>query len=572
MAPIGNNYSATIQASKVTTAGVEYYIRAVDAALNDAYSLATSITVSGRSIVTISVTPSTINLSERVTISGKINPAHSAIVTLTFTTPSGTVLEQTKPSALSGTYRFDFTPDEGGIWLLNATWAGDSDTAGNISETVSFTVNILQVCYALIIAGGKNDPSQEIFDRTANNVYKKLLTRGFTHSRIFYLNPSMEQDANGDGTYDVDRISSLTNISYAIGTWAQGNVSARDSLLIYMEDHGENNTFYVNGIDNIFTATDLNNHLDNFTDATGCYDIVVVYDACFSGSFIDELSRDGRTIITSTNINASAIFDKPGGLFSFYFFNSISIGQTIKAAFVDTSNHPDIQLYKSCNMTPLLDDNADRVGHAIPLSGTGDGLVVASKHLGFLYGDPKFPPTIIDVIPSQEVVVNTSISIWTVVGDDSSINDVYASIFEPNFSISSTRDTLINLTTLYLEDPDGDGNYTASFTPTELGNYTLILHATDDEGYLALPKQCIITAVLPPESAIFDTCVGTYPSIFGKHNGIWNSTWKGVEARTGSYPQIIHESGNDILGGEIACREFMNANGHLYINVMGFPL
>jgi hypothetical protein len=42
MSPIGNNYSATIQASNVTTAGVEYYIRAVDAALNAAHSPATA--------------------------------------------------------------------------------------------------------------------------------------------------------------------------------------------------------------------------------------------------------------------------------------------------------------------------------------------------------------------------------------------------------------------------------------------------------------------------------------------------------------------------------------------------
>jgi hypothetical protein len=345
----------------------------------------------------------------------------------------------------------------------------------------------------------------------------------------------MEQDVDGDGKYDVDRISSLTNISYAIGTWAQGNVSATDTLLVYMVNHGEINTFIVNGVDNILTATDLNDHLDNFTDATGCKDIVVVYDACFSGSFIDELSRPGRTIITSTNINTSAIFDdKQGGFFSHCFFNSISIGETIEAAFRDTSNSPELKLFKQYNMTPLLDDNADRVGHAIPLPGTGDGFLVASKYIGFLYGDPKFPPTITDVIPSQEVVVNTTITIWSIVVDDCSINDVYASIFEPNFNISSTKDTLINLTTLYLEDPDGDGNYTASFTPTELGNYTLILHATDDEGYIASPKQCIITAVLPSENA--------------------------------------NESGNDILGGEIACREFMDANGHLYIKVMGFPL
>jgi hypothetical protein len=531
MTPIGNSYSAIIPASYVTTACVEYYIEAVGGVSNAAYMPATapnapySIAVIGRSIVTISVTPRIINLSEIITLSGNIIPAHSAPVTLTFTSPTGTVHELTPNSAISGVYKFDFSPDEEGIWLVNATWAGDFDTAGNISDTVSFTVNRGPAYYALIIAGGIANPTQPYFDLTANNIYKKLLTRGFTHKRIFYINPNMEQDADGDGIYDVDRISSLTNISYAINTWAQGNVSATDSLLLYMENHGDNNTFFVNGFDNTLTATDLNNHLDNFTDATGCYDIVVVYDACSSGSFINELSRAGRIIITSTNINVRAIFDKTGGLFSYFFFNSISAGKTIKEAFEDASNSPDIKQYKPYNMTPLLDDNADGMGHAIPLSDTGDGSLAASKYIGILYGAPISPPTITDVIPSQKVVANTTITIWTVVDDDSSIKDVYASFFEPNFNLSSTNDTLINLTILYLEDPDGDGNYTASFTPTELGDYTLILHATDDGGYMASPKQCIITAVLPPESAICDIGEATRFGMKNSMQGIYGGEW-----------------------------------------------
>lgn len=254
----------------------------------------------------------------------------------------------------------------------------------------------------------------------------------------------------------------------------------------------------------------------------------------------------------------------------------------------------------------------------------GDGLLAASKYIGTQWGVLNFPPTITDVIPSQKVVVNTTITIWAVVVDDSLIEEMYANIIEPNFCISPTNDTLIglNLTTLYLEDSDGDGNFTASFTPTVLGNYTLILHATDEEDNRASPKQCTITVV--SSSAIFDTCGGTYPSISGIHNGtiipnqdiivhklctypckgtgghseyvkIWNSTWKGVDAYwksyvgdweiifnetfvlykdktynytiiTGSYPQIIHESSKDVFGGRITCSEFTDANGHRYNN------
>ena len=130
---------------------------------------------------------------------------------------------------------------------------------------------------------------------------------------------------------------------------------------------------------------------------------------------------------------------------------------------------------------------------------------------------------------------------------------------------------------------------------------------------------------LLPKENIFDTGSpqNPYPSISGMHNGtitpscnisvsklytypcagtgghteyarIWNSSWDGAEAhwngykgdwhnisfnktftllagktynytiRTGSYPQIIHESPFDATGGTITCDKFIDANGRIY--------
>jgi hypothetical protein len=374
----------------------------------------------------------------------------------------------------------------------------------------------------------------------------------------------MEQDADGDGIYDVDRITSPTNISYAINTWAQGNVSANDSLLLYMVAKGEENAFCVNGIDNTtLTATDLKTHLDNFTKNRSCGDIVVVYDAHYSDSFIDELSENGRIIITSTNNNTdSALFDNiKGGYFSCYFFDSISARKTIKEAFEDASNSPDIKQNKSQNITtPLLDDNGDGIGHAIEWSGnckldtSRDGSFAEFKYIGIRYGTS--PPTITDVIRSQDVVLNTTITIWAVVVHDSLIEKVYATINEPNSSISPANDTLINLT--YRKDPDGDANYTANFKLTKLGNYELTLHATDEEGHMAAIKKCSITV---GEIAINDTGEEIYTYTWkgtgghSEYEKIWNSTWKGAEAY--------------FLVGKITHREFADTKGHMNNN--GIP-
>jgi hypothetical protein len=131
----------------------------------------------------------------------------------------------------------------------------------------------------------------------------------------------------------------------------------------------------------------------------------------------------------------------------------------------------------------------------------------------------------------------------------------------------------------------------------------------------------------PTPTPVFDTGSGTYPSIFGTHNGkitpfydinvskiytyscpgtgghteyvafynattekeIANGSWNGYQGagdyhyiefdspfvlqakvtynytiRTGSYPQIIHEPGKEVTGGVINCTEFIDANGKTY--------
>jgi hypothetical protein len=131
-----------------------------------------------------------------------------------------------------------------------------------------------------------------------------------------------------------------------------------------------------------------------------------------------------------------------------------------------------------------------------------------------------------------------------------------------------------------------------------------------------------ITAIPGPVPRWFDTGPGTYPSIAGTHTGtitldtdmtlnilytypsagtgghseaihIWgngvdkSASWSGYSSdwqnitfdepvvleayktyyysiTTGSYPQIIHESNKDVIGGTITCTEFVDVNGKRY--------
>ena len=142
----------------------------------------------------------------------------------------------------------------------------------------------------------------------------------------------------------------------------------------------------------------------------------------------------------------------------------------------------------------------------------------------------------------------------------------------------------------------------------------------DDTGTTGCTYSC------PSIAQVFDTGKGTYPSIFGTHNGkiipdqditvnkmytypckgtgghteyvrIWNESegiegegnWSGYQGdyhnitisptitlrkgheynyiiRTGSYPQIIHAREYKAEGGNITCEEFIDANGKEYNN------
>jgi len=150
------------------------------------------------------------------------------------------------------------------------------------------------------------------------------------------------------------------------------------------------------------------------------------------------------------------------------------------------------------------------------------------------------------------------------------------------------------------------------------GNYTVNLTVMDDEG----AKNSTSKVVKVMEKVIFDTGEGTYPSIFGTHNGtikpykdiyvermftypcagtgghsefvrIWgngldvNASWEGYHGdwhnvtfgeafvlkanvtynytiRTGSYPQIHHTDRLEVDEGVIKCEEFIDANGRRY--------
>jgi len=83
----------------------------------------------------------TIQLGEKLEITGAIAPAHSgALVTITYKSADGSTFTRTVLTSSDGTFSYSFTPQSSGEWSVYASWSGDEDHQGSTGETTSFVV------------------------------------------------------------------------------------------------------------------------------------------------------------------------------------------------------------------------------------------------------------------------------------------------------------------------------------------------------------------------------------------------------------------------------------------------
>ena len=108
---------------------------------------------------------------------------------------------------------------------------------------------------------------------------------------------------------DVDDVCTSATLSSAITGW--GAVSSE--LIVFLVDHGGVGTFYANA-DDIVQASDLDYWLD-VAQWTIAGKAVLIYDACYSGSFLAELlppPGKERIVVAGSLANEHAWFMNDG--------------------------------------------------------------------------------------------------------------------------------------------------------------------------------------------------------------------------------------------------------------------
>ena len=342
---------------------------------------------------------------------------------------------------------------------------------------------------AIIIAGGGPYTGNNLWDATqqcANYTYRALTHQGFTKETIYYLSSDTDLDLDSNGKPDdVDDDVANNTIKKAICEWTLKHPIA-NSLIIYLTDHGGDKKFRLSRTE-LLSAYRLNEWLNEAqTFISG--EIVIVLDACLSGSFVSELqsiSDKKRIIITSTSKEESAFF--LGSLsFSNLFWSGIFKGGSIGKSFSFASNTISTDLH--LNQHPQLDANGNGIENE-----NADKNIANSLNIGNavkIHGDA---PSISEVSPIQKLTDTNSASVYARATDNQGVDRVWAIIRPPYDSSLQYYSTFSDFPSFNLDDSKGSlyqGTYDKFNLP---GTYHIAIYAKDRAGNTSSP---VVTSVI----------------------------------------------------------------------------
>lgn len=324
----------------------------------------------------------------------------------------------------------------------------------------------------------------------ANFAYRSLTYQGFTKETIYYLSSDTNLDLdNNNEADDVDGDATNDNLKKAITEWAAKDA---DSLVLYIVDHGGEKTYRMSGIE-ILSAYDLDSWLDTLQN-TMKGKIIIIYDACKSGSFLPILSDPQRIIITSTSPNEDANFISQGSIsFSNHFWTHVFNGYSVRNAFNLASEA--IAKGTDFKQTPLLDGNGNGNGNEAP----DDYDSVQDIFIGngtVIQGDA---PNISEV--SDKIVINgtNSASLYAKVTDDDGddIVRVWAVIRSPDYKQGASGKPVFEMPSVDLKHIDGN-LYEATYDEfnTE-GTYQIAIYARDNKLNTSVPKIITVSVENP---------------------------------------------------------------------------
>jgi hypothetical protein len=355
-----------------------------------------------------------------------------------------------------------------------------SDTSNNRIQKFK-PVTVVSNAKAIVLAAGGPFAGNNLWETTqfcANFCYRTLTYQGFTKDSIHYFSSDTKLDLDSNGLAD-DVNGDATNENLRNGIMQ--SATSADSLVLYLVDHGGDQTFRMSSSETL-NASDLDDWLDQI-DPTIAGPIIVVYDACQSGSFLDVLAGPNRIIITSAKADESAYFLSTGTIsFSSFFWTYVFNGSTVQEAFdaavsaVGQSivlQNPQISDPDNLALTTYIGNGTKLEGDAPVIVDVSDPQVISGTATAELVADP--------------------------VTDIDGVSRVWAVIQPPDYVPPSLDNPVQNLPSIELfpseqDSPHWSGVYDGF---TSAGTYTIAIYATDRQTNTSSPKITSVSVNSP---------------------------------------------------------------------------
>ncbi|MEI7672269.1 MAG: Ig-like domain-containing protein, partial [Deltaproteobacteria bacterium] len=322
-----------------------YYIKVEPNGGIDQYNpyvlnLTSSLAIVGlKQLVNVAVTGQnqTMTASNTQTLTARASYSDATIAAVT---PAWTSLNQSVATVNAATGLV--TAVAQGTTSIVASYGG---ITGKFDLTVGAPQNVVKQHYGnLILVGGggylQTNTLKESTMYLTDLVYRRFRERLFADDDIYYLHPWPAHDLNGDGFSENiirDTVPTVAKLGAAINGWAASQ-STDGPLYLYLVDHGGLDYFVIhedaNHVQENLTATQLKGFIDAFQTATN-RQVIVVIEACKSGSFVNDLAAEGRNRIVLTSSNDQYQFLSGAGTDTFtqFFMDKLWEGDSLYTAF-----------------------------------------------------------------------------------------------------------------------------------------------------------------------------------------------------------------------------------------------
>jgi len=336
---------------------------------------------------------------------------------------------------------------------------------------------------AIIVAGGGNYQGNNLWDATqlcSNYAFRALTYQGYTKETIYYLTSDTDLDLDGNSILDdVDADATNANLETAITSWATDSTD----LTLYITNHGGDKQFRMSETE-LLSVQELNTWLDQFQAESGAK-ITIVYDACQSGGFLDEISSStyDRIFIASTSHDQQAYFTSMGQIsFSYFFWGNIFNGMSLYDSFVLSTTAVE---YSYDSQTPLLNADGNSTGNE-----DSDMDLIQDIYIGNGVVSADDIPVIGSISDTITLNSETQATIFADnVIDANGISKVWAIITPPDHGSGDPSDPVLDLPEIQLSSTTGtlyQGTYDGF---TQKGTYNVAVFARDGNGTLSIPKS-----------------------------------------------------------------------------------